>query len=146
MLASRRRFGQALALIAVCALALRVYYTVVFAHNLQGPGDFYFYHWSANLLADGHGYIDPFSLAYLGITQPTAMHPPLWSFLLSVVSWFGGSGAPFPHSGGHDYFAHRLTGGVCGPSPWCSSGSWGGVSAARGWASWPPPRRRSTRS
>ena len=114
MLASRRRFGQALALVASCALALRAYYTVVIAHNLQGPGDFYFYHWSANLLAKGHGYIDPFSLAFLGDTQPTAMHPPLWSFLLSVVSWFGGSGAPFPHSGGHDYFAHRLTGGVCG--------------------------------
>jgi 4-amino-4-deoxy-L-arabinose transferase-like glycosyltransferase len=114
MLAPRRRFEQALALIAACALGLRAYYTLVIAHNLQGPGDFYFYHWSANLLANGRGYIDPFSLAYLGTTQPTAMHPPLWSFLLTVVSWFGGSGAPFPHQGGHDYFAHRLTGGVCG--------------------------------
>jgi 4-amino-4-deoxy-L-arabinose transferase-like glycosyltransferase len=114
MLASRRRFEQALALIAAVALALRAYYTLVIAHNLQGPGDFYFYHWSANLIADGRGFIDPFSLAYLGTTQPTAMHPPLWPALLSVVSWLGGSGAPFPHQGGHGYFAHRLTGGVCG--------------------------------
>lgn len=114
MLARRLRFEQALVLIAACALALRVYYTVVIAHNLQGPGDFYFYHWSANLLADNRGYIDPFSLAYSGTIMPTAMHPPLWPFLLSVVSWFGGAGAVFGHQGGHDYFAHRLTGGVCG--------------------------------
>jgi 4-amino-4-deoxy-L-arabinose transferase-like glycosyltransferase len=113
-MARRLRFEHALVLIAACALALRAYYTVVIAHNLQGPGDFYFYHWSANLLADDRGYIDPFALAFSGTTMPTAMHPPLWPFLLSVVSWFGGAGAPFGHQGGHDYFAHRLTGGVCG--------------------------------
>jgi len=114
MPARRLRFEHALVLIAACALALRVYYTLGIAHNLQGPGDFYFYHWSANLLADNRGYIDPFSLAYSGTIMPTAMHPPLWPFLLSVVSWFGGAGATFGHQGGHDYFAHRLTGGVCG--------------------------------
>lgn len=114
MLARRLRFEHALVLIAAFALALRVYYTVVIAHNLHGPGDFYFYHWSANLLADNRGYIDPFSLAYSGTISATAMHPPLWPFLLSVVSWFGGAGAPFGVQAGHDYFAHRLTGGVCG--------------------------------
>jgi 4-amino-4-deoxy-L-arabinose transferase-like glycosyltransferase len=110
----RGTFGRALVIIASCALALRAYYTLVIARNLSGPGDFYFYHWSANLLADGRGYIDPVRLAYEGITAPTAMHPPLWPFVLSVVSWLGGDGAPVGHTGGHDYFAHRLAGGICG--------------------------------
>ena len=114
MLAKKGRFERTLALIAAGALALRAYYTLVIAHNLSGPGDFYFYHWSANLIADGRGYIDPITLAYTGVAQPTALHPPLWSFLLSLVSSLGGTGSAVGHLGGHDYFAHRLTGGVCG--------------------------------
>ena len=108
------QFERALALIAGAALVLRALYTLVIAPNLAGPGDFYFYHWSANLIADGRGYIDPVGLAFQGVSQPTAIHPPLWSFVLSVVSFFGGSGEPVGHLSGHDFVAHRLTGGVCG--------------------------------
>jgi 4-amino-4-deoxy-L-arabinose transferase-like glycosyltransferase len=107
-------FERRLGVVALCALAIRTFYVLVLERDLSGPGDFYFYHWSANLLAEGKGYIEPFSLVYQGITQPTAFHPPAWPFLLSIVSWMGGSGAPVGHIGGHDYVAHRLTGTVCG--------------------------------
>jgi 4-amino-4-deoxy-L-arabinose transferase-like glycosyltransferase len=108
------RFERNLSVIAGCALAIRAYYILVLERNLSGPGDFYFYHWSANLLAKGKGYIEPFAFAYQGITEPTAFHPPAWPYLLSGVSWFGGTGAPVGQMGGHDYTAHRLTGAVCG--------------------------------
>jgi hypothetical protein len=107
-------FRSRLGLIGLIALLLRVLWTVWWNRNQGNLGDTYFYHWDANLLAAGQGYIDPFRLIYQGKVIPTAGHPPLWPFLLSVVSWFGGRGTPvgLTHSGG-DY-AHRLTGGVCG--------------------------------
>src|SRR5215211_3286995 len=114
MLARWGRFERTLTVLAACALATRAYYTLVLERDLNGPGDFYFYHWSANLLAEGMGYIEPFSLVYQGVSQPTAFHPPAWPFLLSVVSWFSGTGAPVGQMGGNDYVAHRLTGAVCG--------------------------------
>jgi len=114
MLARLGWFERVIVIIGAAALVLRAYYTLGIERHLAGPGDFYFYHWSANLIADGRGYIEPFRVAYENITEPTALHPPLWSFLLSVVSWFGGTGEAVGHLGAGDYFAHRLTGAVCG--------------------------------
>jgi 4-amino-4-deoxy-L-arabinose transferase-like glycosyltransferase len=55
-----------------------------------------FYHVQANLLAKGHGFADPYLWLTTGQLRPSAMHPPLYPLLLSVVSWFGGTGL-FPH-------------------------------------------------
>jgi len=84
-------------------LTLRVLFTLLVARHHPGIGDFFFYHRSANALADGQGYIDPF-LSAQGNPYPSALHPPLWPFALSVSSLLGGTG----------FTAHRLVGCLAG--------------------------------
>ena len=47
------------------------------------------YHWLANLLSDGHGFIRPVDDVLLGKSQPTAEHPPLYTLALATMSSFG---------------------------------------------------------
>jgi len=47
-----------------------------------------YYHESANLIADGHPFVNPFS-ASQGIYEPTAAHPPGFSIYLSIWSVLG---------------------------------------------------------
>jgi len=47
-----------------------------------------FYHESANLIAGGHGFTNPFSFSK-GILEPTAGHPPGFSVYLSIWSLLG---------------------------------------------------------
>ncbi len=109
---SRRAFLLALALISVVGLSVRVGYLLVYERNEPATGDAAFYHLSAGLIADGKGYIDPFryydgftgriestdaegneqtvEVTYPpGIEQPTASHPPIWPYLLSIASRLG---------------------------------------------------------
>jgi 4-amino-4-deoxy-L-arabinose transferase-like glycosyltransferase len=99
-----RSFGGRLALIAAVGLALRVAYTLAIARSTPGIGDFFYYHWIANLIADGRGYVDPFDATIRGQYNASAGHPPLWPALLSLVSELGGRSLE----------AHRLTGCVAG--------------------------------
>jgi 4-amino-4-deoxy-L-arabinose transferase-like glycosyltransferase len=114
----RRRltpFAVRLAVVAAAAMAIRVVYLLTIGDDVVGIGDFYFYHWSANLIAEGRGYADPFLLDSFGVELPTAEHPPLWSVLLSFVSMLGGSGSPLGVTGTEgDYLAHRLAGCLVG--------------------------------
>lgn len=96
-------FVSWLALIALGALVLRVAYVLIVGHKLAGIGDYFFYNGSANLLAEGEGFVNPYALA-TGPPQPSAEHPPLWSFVLSVTSLLGGNG----------FTAHKLTGCLVG--------------------------------
>jgi 4-amino-4-deoxy-L-arabinose transferase-like glycosyltransferase len=80
-------------------VALRVVYVLVLAREVTAAGDSNFFHGTANLVADGHGFVEPF-LYGKGIDVPTAAHPPLYPLLLSVVSWFGGT----------SWHAHRVFG------------------------------------
>jgi dolichyl-phosphate-mannose-protein mannosyltransferase len=96
-------FAGPLVLIVVAGLAIRVAYILLLGERVGGIGDYFFYDTSANLLAEGKGFIDPFSLA-TGPARPTAEHPPLWSMVLSVTSWLGGTG----------FTSHKLTGAVVG--------------------------------
>jgi 4-amino-4-deoxy-L-arabinose transferase-like glycosyltransferase len=48
-----------------------------------------YYHLSANLLADGHGFANPFEYFVNGTIVPTAAHPPGFTVYLSIWSWFG---------------------------------------------------------
>ena len=98
-----RGFHAGLLAIAAAGLAIRVAYTVLVADDIGGIGDYFFYHDSANYLADGRGFINPFALA-TGPAEPTAEHPPLWSFVLAVTSLLGGTG----------YESHKLTGCIVG--------------------------------
>jgi hypothetical protein len=48
-----------------------------------------YYHLSANLLADGQGFANPFEYQVNGTIIPTAAHPPGFTVYLSIWSWFG---------------------------------------------------------
>lgn len=107
---SRRRFALALALVALLGCGVRIA-----ALEVSGPtttdqlqGDAAYYHWAANLLADGKGFIDPYRYLFggreevtladgtttvvvtpVGHEEPTAGHPPVYVAYLSVFSFLG---------------------------------------------------------
>ncbi len=84
---SNQPFGRRLALIAGGALAVRLLYIFVIAPEPVGVGgDASFYHSAANLIAQGHFY----ERRIFGHAYQTALHPPLYSLVLSVVAWLGG--------------------------------------------------------
>lgn len=96
-------FHRRLAAILAGALAVRLVYTIAGPGNAysEGPtGDFFFFHTIANLLADGRGFIAPYTLEELGRVEPTAEHPPLWPLVLAAASEVGGNGL----------LSHRLVG------------------------------------
>jgi 4-amino-4-deoxy-L-arabinose transferase-like glycosyltransferase len=87
--ASSRRFAWGLAIIAVGALAVRFTWVLVARRNFSLHGDDFFYHWQANALAEGKGFLNPFVWQAVGTVKPSAAHPPLYSLYLSVFSWLG---------------------------------------------------------
>jgi 4-amino-4-deoxy-L-arabinose transferase-like glycosyltransferase len=93
-----------LGIVAGVAVAARVAYVLLLAPDRAECCDRLFYHLTANLLADGHGYVKPVEFLEEGRSLPTAGHPPLYPFLLAVVSWFGGE----------TYATHRAVGIVVG--------------------------------
>lgn len=88
-LRTSRDFTVGLGVIVVLALALRVAWVLIARRDFALHGDDYFYHWQANALADGLGFVNPFAWKGLGRLDPSAAHPPLYSLYLSVFSWFG---------------------------------------------------------
>jgi 4-amino-4-deoxy-L-arabinose transferase-like glycosyltransferase len=83
-----RWFAWALAAVALGALALRVTYVLVERRNwFPGFGDALFYHASANLLAEGKGFVSPFF--YPARRVQAAEHPPLYIVFLAVPSLLG---------------------------------------------------------
>lgn len=98
-------FWPGLGIIVAVGLIWRIIYVAVIGTPDGTGGDPFYYHAQANLLADGHGFADPFAWKLLHThLQPTAQHPPLYSILLSVVSWFGGQ----------SYMAHKIASSVIG--------------------------------
>jgi hypothetical protein len=89
-----------LAAIAAAGVALRTLYLFTVARHVTGIGDWHFYHWQANLIADGHGFTEPYKLLFDHHVSPSAGHPPLYPLALSAVSLLGGTGE----------LAHRLPG------------------------------------
>ncbi len=98
-----RSFRSRLVAIALAALVVRVLYTVFIANDVEGVGDFFYYHGIANLLADGRGFIDPF-LSKASHPYPSALHPPLWPLTLAAASKLGAD----------SFLAHRLVGCLIG--------------------------------
>jgi hypothetical protein len=92
----RTPFAIRLSLIVLAALAIRVAFVLVARRDAAVWGDAFWYHEGANLLADGKGVIDPFRYEFARITQPSAAHPPLYTFYLSFWSVLGLSG-PLAH-------------------------------------------------
>ena len=83
-----RRFGWGLVAITLVAFGVRIAYVLIDRANISFPGDAYFYHAGANLLAQGHGFIEPYFFHAGHITQ-AADHPPLYLVFLSIPSLLG---------------------------------------------------------
>jgi 4-amino-4-deoxy-L-arabinose transferase-like glycosyltransferase len=74
--------------ITILAVTVRVVYVLVDRKGISFGGDAYFYHEGANLLAQGHGFIEPY-FYHLGRTVQAAEHPPLYVVFLAVPSTLG---------------------------------------------------------
>lgn len=83
-----RRFAQSVAVVAVCGGLLRLADLLTVARHTVGIGDWWFYHWQANLIADGRGFLDPFQLLQHHAV-PSAGHPPLYPLVLAGLSKAG---------------------------------------------------------
>jgi 4-amino-4-deoxy-L-arabinose transferase-like glycosyltransferase len=107
-------FRGRLILIGIFALAVRVAYALTLGRHSNGLGDFHFYNWSADLIAQGHGYVDPFKLIDGHGYAATATHPPLWSYVLSVSSWIFGSSSHIGDFAPAAFVPHRMTSALVG--------------------------------
>ena len=85
---SHRWFWWALVAIAAAGLLGRVAFVVVEQGDIDFGGDARFYHESANLLADGKGFISPFAHNE-GRVVESAEHPPLYVVFLAIPSALG---------------------------------------------------------
>ena len=101
---SERRFVRWLLLIGGVGLILRVLYAFALVRSRPLLGDALEFHLQANLLADGHGYIQPGVFSATGIARPSADKPPLYPLLEAGVSLLGG----------RSWQAHHLVGIACG--------------------------------
>lgn len=88
MLGRPRRFALTIALIAGGGAVLRALDLLTVARHTVGIGDWWFYHWQANLIANGRGFLDPFQLLQHHV-RPSAGHPPLYPVLLAGMSKLG---------------------------------------------------------
>jgi len=82
-------FKGRLLMIAGGALLIRFLYVAIDVAGNQGFDDRLYFHDTANNLAAGRGFIEPYLFDFLGRTVPSAGHPPLWPMVLSVPSFFG---------------------------------------------------------
>ena len=87
---TRLGWGRALVGIALGGLVLRVIYAYAIVKSKPLGGDALEFQLQANLLADGHGYIQPFVWQAAHIARPTADKPPVYPFLEAALSLFGG--------------------------------------------------------
>src|SRR2546423_7820225 len=85
------RFRRRLLGIAALGFAARAVFALTSGSDtLVRAGDPRFFHQTANLLADGHGYISPAFWFAHGSSAAATEHPPLWSAVLALFSVLGG--------------------------------------------------------
>ena len=96
----RRPFAVRLAGIVAAGVALRAVYLLTVGREVTGIGDWWFYHWTANDLAAGHAYVEPFRLRFDHVALPSAGHPPLYPTLLAAISALGGTGVMWHRAAG----------------------------------------------
>jgi 4-amino-4-deoxy-L-arabinose transferase-like glycosyltransferase len=78
-----RSFPARLAAVVAVGVALRAIYLFTIARHVVGIGDWWFYHWQAQSIAQGHGFIEPWVLLGTGQYRASAIHPPLYPLVLS---------------------------------------------------------------
>jgi len=92
----RDQFTRVLACITAAGLVVRLAWEVS-RRNLSIGGDAFFYHYGANLLVHGKGFIAPFQYyVFHGLHVQAADHPPLYLLFLAVPSTIG-IGTPLAH-------------------------------------------------
>ena len=84
-----RRFRLVLAGITVAGLAWRVIYVMAWRRHAVVWGDAFYYHHGANLLADGHGFIEPVDYLLQHIRVEAADHPPVYLLYLTAFTLVG---------------------------------------------------------
>jgi Dolichyl-phosphate-mannose-protein mannosyltransferase len=100
--------------IGLAAFLLRVLYMLTIAPPLPGLADEAFYYHASNVIAQGHGYSQPLIALFYGRWVPTALHPPLWPAVLSIVSLFTAPDSGFGSLTGTVADLHRGVGCLCG--------------------------------
>jgi 4-amino-4-deoxy-L-arabinose transferase-like glycosyltransferase len=86
-----RRVLPAVAALASVALALRIWFSLAVTGDTSMIGDGLEFLGLGQGLADGRGYVSPFTPAGAEAV-PSAHKPPLYPLLIAVVAWFGGDG------------------------------------------------------
>ncbi len=93
-----RRFRVGLGAVTLMGFAIRIA-SVLGRPNRKPGGDGYYFHNAANLLAEGHGFIDPWQYArHPHVVVQIADWPPLFVFVLAATSVVGLK----------SFFAHRV--------------------------------------
>ena len=111
--APNRRWPWYATVAALTAGGLGLRIATVYGRPSRAPGgDAYTYHYSANLLATGHGFINPWIYYGAHHSVPSAAFPPLFILLLSMTSVVGLK----------SFFAHRIWSCVIGAAaiPLCA--------------------------
>jgi 4-amino-4-deoxy-L-arabinose transferase-like glycosyltransferase len=85
---SKRHFRGALIAVTLGGLALRLAYVWFIRRHTVYGGDPLYYHLSANLLAQGHGFVNPYAWGR-GLHVQAADHPPLYFIYLAAFSVVG---------------------------------------------------------
>ncbi|HEX4428497.1 MAG TPA: glycosyltransferase family 39 protein [Frankiaceae bacterium] len=75
--------------VALLGLTVRLGYVFIYQYHVHIGGDSYYYHYGANLLATGHGFIQPYDFFQRGWAVQAAEHPPLYIVLLAGESFIG---------------------------------------------------------
>lgn len=83
-----RERGWRLAIVAV-ALSVRVGYVAFFARRHLPLADPLSYHLLGNLIASGHGFVNPLQYVFGGRAVPTASEPPMFPLILAAGSALG---------------------------------------------------------
>ena len=78
-----------LVLLVVVGLAVRVGYVFAYRRHITPSGDAFYFHYQADLLATGKGFVDPYSLFWAQKVVPGATHPPLWTLVLALAAVIG---------------------------------------------------------
>lgn len=87
-----RSFGGRLAAIVAAGVAVRLVHVLAIAPSTEIFTDGWFFHEVGNAVAGGHGYVNPGELLFKGVSVPTAMHPPLYTWVLAGATKLGISG------------------------------------------------------
>lgn len=125
-----RGFWLALGVVAALGLGLRLAYVLTVTLHRQVMGDAFYYQHQAQLLVQGHFFIDPYAWLFHQppVAQPSATHPPLTTLALALADELG-----INTFGGHQVFMAVIgtaTVVVSGLAGRLASGAKAGVLAA----------------